>query len=175
MNSDALVWKKFAQIGLIGVAPLIILFTFFKLSPDNSIFIYFSDLTKDFSANISTTNLALTKPLAFYCKVAPFFSLYFAAKHINQVKSKPNIKNMASMVFYSIGFVAVYLIMFYIFVVGQFDMNNGNRLLKATASNDYTIILYYIIVFAGMYTLTFILLMLVRLLYSEFRKSIIYK
>lgn len=77
MNSDALVWKKFSKIWLIGVAPLIIIFTFFKLFPDNSIFICFSDLTKDFNANISTTNLALTKPLAFYCKVAPFFLCTF--------------------------------------------------------------------------------------------------
>lgn len=171
MNDDVGIWKKFAKIGLIGLTPLLLIFIFYQVSPGSTLFNDFLELTKNISANISSTNLALTKPLGMYCKLAPLFSIYFAIRYLRNVKSNPKTDNKASLVFYSCGFVAVYAMMFYIFVVSSFDISEGNRLLQVTAANETLTLLYYAIVFIGLYAMSFVLIMLVNLLYKELGKS----
>lgn len=170
MSNDLYAWKKFIKIGLIGILPLILIFVFFKAVPDSPALYYFLELTKNMSANISSTNLELTKPLGMYCKLAPLFCIYFSLNYLKYVKSTPKTENKAPLIFYSLGFLIVYSVLFYIFVISAFDMNNGNRLLQVTASNDFYILFYYLIVFSGLYTLTFVFTMLVKLIYSEFVK-----
>jgi len=166
MSNDLYAWKKFIKIGLIGILPLILIFVFFKAAPESSTLYYFLELTKNISTNISSTNLALTKPLGMYCKLAPLFSIYFAVKYLKYVKSNPKTEDKASLIFYLLGFLAVYAVIFYIFVISAFDINNGGRLLKTTASNDFYILFYYFVVFSGLYALTFLLAMLVKVIYS---------
>lgn len=166
MSNDLYAWKKFIKIGLISILPLILIFIFFKAVPDSPFFYYFLELTENISTNISSTNLELTKPLGMYCKLAPLFAIYFSLNYLKYVKSNPKTEDKASLIFYSIGFFAVYVTLFYIFVISALDINNGNRLLQVTASNDFYILFYYLTVFSGLYALTFVLTMLVKVIYS---------
>ncbi|BEM77261.1 hypothetical protein SME38J_13640 [Serratia marcescens] len=170
MSNDLYAWKKFIRIGLIGILPLMLIFVFFKAMPDNPALYYFLELTKNVSTNISSTNLELTKPLGMYCKLAPLFSIYFSVSYLKYLKSSPKTEDKASLIFYSLGFLAVYVVLFYIFLISSFDINNGNRLLQITTSNDFYILFYYLTVFSGFYALTFVLTMLVKLIYSELVK-----
>lgn len=170
MSNDLYAWKKFIKIGLIGILPLILIFIFFKAVPDSHALYYFLEPTKNMSTNISSTNLELSKPLGMYCKLAPLFAIYFSVNYLKYVKSNPKTEDKISLIFYLLGFLVVYAVLFYIFVISAFDINNGNRLLQVTASNDFYILFYYLIVFSGLYALTFVLTMLVKLAYSRFVK-----
>lgn len=170
MNNETFIWKKFAIILLVGLLPLLLLFGYFELSPKSYFFDYFLDLTQSINANISSTNLELTKPLSIYCKLSPLFALYFVFKFGKYIKLKEG-KKKSTLAFNFIGFSLVYIILLYIFAIGEFDITNGNRLLKATASNDYAMFLYYIVTFSGLYCLSFLFFLMLAKIPSIISKG----
>ncbi|MGQ6049813.1 hypothetical protein ACUNHQ_10210 [Serratia sp. IR-2025] len=151
MNDDLFAWKKFAKIGALGIVPLVLIFVFFKFSPNNSVFYDVLTLTKNMKVNVSSNNMPLSKLLGLYIVFGIFFAIYFVIKYGSLIKLKENIITPAFIFTKFIPFTVICLVYIYFMAFFELDVTRGNRLLKFISSSDYLLLSYYLVSFVGVY------------------------
>lgn len=160
MNDDLFAWKKFAKVGILGIMPLVLIFVFFKASPNNSIFYDVLTLTQDIKVNISSNNIPLSKSLGLYIAFGIFFAIYFAIKYGSLIKLKENIITPAFILTKFIPFTAICFVYIYFMAFYDLDITNGNRLLRLVSSNDYLLLSYYLVSFIGVYCFSMLFILI---------------
>ncbi|HAT2868060.1 TPA: hypothetical protein I8374_002512 [Serratia marcescens] len=160
MNDDLFAWKKFAKIGFLGIMPLVLIFVFFKASPNNSVFYDVLILTQNMKVNISSNNIPLSKSLGLYIVFGIFFAIYFVIKYGSLIKLKENIITSVFILTRFIPFAVICFVYIYFMAFFDLDITKGNRLLKIVSSNDYLLLSYYLVSFVGVYCFSMLFILI---------------
>lgn len=171
MNDNMYAWKKCLLIALIGLAPLIVIFFIFKISPDKEIFNKLLETTKDINVNTSSNNILLSKPLGIYTRFAFLFSVFFVFKYHNEIKFKKGVVGFKTVIVRLIPFSIVYFIYMYGIAFSNTDVADGNKFLKLISSNDYLLLSYYIVSFTGVYVFSLIFILLLIKIPSIYKEK----
>lgn len=142
--------KKMFCILLIALIPLWMILGIYLNDPRspilNSIFVS----TRHFPAIVSSSNLLLSKVMDVYTKTAPLFAIIFFATSYKKLKLKDDQPAWHILTLHVL-FTFFYIALIYAFLFTNTELTSSERILKIIASNNFTLSLFFVILYAGIY------------------------
>lgn len=168
-QEDNYAGKIIFRVLIVAIIPLLVILFFYINNPDSPTLTFIANSTKQLPANLASTSPLLSKTMDVYTKTAPLLGLVgfiFSCKFLKTKKSKPIGYLLKLTFFYSI----FYLAFIYSFILSPYDLTSGGKLLKIMSSNEYSLTLFYISLYAGIYLFTYLLLLVLLGLFREIKE-----
>nr|WP_241391693.1 colicin immunity protein Cui [Yersinia frederiksenii]ULG19814.1 colicin immunity protein [Yersinia frederiksenii] len=140
---------------LVASLPLLVIFFVYINNPDSPALHSIANITRELPANSSSKSPLLSKVMDVYCKSAPFFGLVcflLSRKHLKTKENKAISYLMTLAFLYSI----FYFIFIHSFLFSPYELTTGGKLLRLMSLNDYFLTFFYISLYAGIYSFTYL-------------------
>lgn len=135
---------------VIGISPLFYILLSYLQNPETTFPNIITASTKDIPSITSAYNPLLTKAMDLYCKTAPAFSLipYFLTFKMRQpIKNTDRSVVLRSSLLTPLFYAAIV----YLFLFRNFELTTAGKPVRLMATNDVTLLLFYI----GLYIIIF--------------------
>ncbi|EBN4581242.1 colicin-A [Salmonella enterica] len=135
---------------VIGIIPLFCILAVYSANPDNPFLLTIATGTENLPSITSSFNPLMTKVMDIYCKTAPFFALIL---YILTFKIRQLINNTDRNVVLRSCLLSplVYAVIVYLFCFRDFELTTAGRPVRLMATNDVTLLFFYI----GLYSIIF--------------------
>ncbi|WP_373275767.1 MULTISPECIES: colicin immunity protein Cui [Serratia] len=142
--------KKMLCILLVALVPLLLIAAVYYINPKSYFLQGVSEYTTFLPAIVSSNNPLFSKVMDVYLKTSPLFSLFFFFSFYKRLKLKSN-QSVSKLLVTFICFTVFYVCLIYGFLFTNIELTNSVRTLKAMSTNDITLLLFYITLYAGIY------------------------
>lgn len=161
--------KKMFCILLIALIPLFIILGIYLNDPRSPILHSISTSTHNLPAILSSKNLLLSKVMDVYTKTAPLFAIIFFSTSYKKLKLKDG-QSAWHILSLHVLFTAFYLALIYSFLFTNTELTSSERMLKVISSNDFTLSLFFILLYTGIYIFSCLYLWLFSGMYRAFKE-----
>ena len=135
---------------IIGLIPLLCIFVVYYKTPDALLLRKIATSTENLPSITSSYNPLMTKVMDIYCKTAPFLALilYILTFKIRKLINNTDRNTVLRSCLLS---PLVYAAIVYLFCLRNFELTTAGRPVRLLATNDATLLLFYI----GLYSIIF--------------------
>ena len=150
---------------LLGIIPIAILFTIYFMNKDSNIISYLYELTNGYQRDFSEQYLVVTTIASAYTKVAPIFVILMYVFCWNKFDIKTIKLDLKQWFKLLPGLLLLTVGAYYLTYIGVENMSDSMyRTKRVIASNEYFLLIYYILLFLTNYFFTWLLLIYLYIL-----------
>ena len=157
---------KYTLVSLIfGVAPIIAIFFIYFMNEDSYIISYLFDIANGYQRDFSEQYLVVTTIASAYTKVAPIFAILMYVFCWNKFDIKTIKLDLKQWFKLLPGLLLLTVGAYYLTYIGVENMSDSMyRTKRVIASNEYFLLIYYILLFLTNYFFTWLFLIYLYIL-----------
>lgn len=145
---------------LLGITPVIIVFTIYFMNKDSYITSYLFEITNGYNRDFSEQHLKVSTIASTYTKTAPIFAILMYALCWNKLDLKVNDFGLKKWLKLLPGLLILLAGTYYLTYTGMENMSESiYRTKRVIATNEYFLMIYYICLFLTNYVFVWMFLL----------------
>lgn len=161
--------KMLFLILLIGVTPMLIIFTLYLQDKTSPLLNFIYDTTKNIPSITSKFNPMMTKAMDVYGKSAPMLGL-ITFLIVLRKRVQNTITDRSTLIKSCVLSPFIYIFYVYFFLLTDIEMTTAGRPIRFMSDNNFTLLIFYISLYYASFLLTYIMCYLPLMAYKLWKE-----